>query len=628
MAAEFIDAMLYANLALSAAILFVLTARASMKRLFGPRIAYGLWMAVPLAGAASFLPAPVIHAPAIAASTDISPALSLPMSAAAIHADSGRHIAEAQLSPFEYGAELLLAIWVVGLVLSAGILALRQKRFIDSLGGLRQRTHDRTTLYLCESANIGPAVVGMFAPRIILPADFETRFNADEQMVVLAHERAHLRRGDAQLNGLVALLRCLCWFNPLVHVAAHYQRRDQEMACDATVLAHLEGRRGAYARALLKAQLVQDALPLGCYWPARSAHPLKARIALLEWSSRNRALRWTGIAAVSLSSLCAGYAAWAAQPPKIIFETAGQARVVAIGQPDRKGIERIFVPFVGAEKSQIQPQISQESTMAKQTSPVAMIGRASAALVLGASPGMSTGGAGLLATPAIAQSAPVQSRGPNSLTGTLGSDAEQATTVTKPQNVSLFVKAESDGSCGVYWNQSRMTSKELLDRAVAKLKADIEKAGGIKNIKIEDLPEVHLRGDINTPYRCIGGTIYTMQFAGYPKVGFISLPPPTQAVKIDPPPSTDTPPSLVDPVKNKVMIASNGAITWNGTPIDLGRLRQYLDQTVTMVPAPELQFQPDAEARYERVDQTLAVIKRAGVTKMGFVGNEQYYNRF
>ena len=41
-----------------------------------------------------------------------------------------------------------------------------------------------------------------------------------------------------------------------------------------------------------------------------------------------------------------------------------------------------------------------------------------------------------------------------------------------------------------------------------------------------ELPEVHIRGDVNTPYRCIGGAIYTMQMAGFAKVGFISEPPP------------------------------------------------------------------------------------------------------
>lgn len=101
-------------------------------------------------------------------------------------------------------------------------------------------------------------------------------------------------------------------------------------------------------------------------------------------------------------------------------------------------------------------------------------------------------------------------------------------TTTKPENVSLSVRGGADGSCEVYWNLTRVDSKDLLDRAVAKLKADIEKAGGVANMNPEDLPEVHIRGDINTPYRCIGGTIFTMQLAGYPKVGFISQPEPGQ----------------------------------------------------------------------------------------------------
>jgi biopolymer transport protein ExbD len=101
-------------------------------------------------------------------------------------------------------------------------------------------------------------------------------------------------------------------------------------------------------------------------------------------------------------------------------------------------------------------------------------------------------------------------------------------TTTKPENVSLTVEGAPDGSCVVYWNLTRVDSKDLLDRGVAKLKADIAKVGGVENMNPEDLPEVHIRGDINTPYRCIGGTIFTMQLAGYPKVGFISQPEPGQ----------------------------------------------------------------------------------------------------
>ncbi|MDQ1229731.1 MULTISPECIES: ExbD/TolR family protein [unclassified Sphingomonas] len=96
-------------------------------------------------------------------------------------------------------------------------------------------------------------------------------------------------------------------------------------------------------------------------------------------------------------------------------------------------------------------------------------------------------------------------------------------TTTKPENVSLSVTSEN-GQCKVYWGLSPVTSDELRTRAVEKLKAEVERLGA--NITPDSLPEAHIRGDVNTPYRCIGGTIYTMQQAGFARVGFISEPPP------------------------------------------------------------------------------------------------------
>ncbi len=107
----------------------------------------------------------------------------------------------------------------------------------------------------------------------------------------------------------------------------------------------------------------------------------------------------------------------------------------------------------------------------------------------------------------------------------------------------------------------------------------------------------------------------------------ITIPLQTHAVKLDLPqdqPNQQPPP--IDPVKNKIVITPQDQVLWNGTPIDLVRLRQYLDVTQTMNPIPELHLQPDPNARYELVDEVLAVTKRARVEKMGFVGNEAYAN--
>ena len=109
----------------------------------------------------------------------------------------------------------------------------------------------------------------------------------------------------------------------------------------------------------------------------------------------------------------------------------------------------------------------------------------------------------------------------------------------------------------------------------------------------------------------------------------VTIPAQTHAVKVDLPQNTNpTTPPPVEPQKNKITIDPQGNIFWNGSQIDLLTLRQYLDQSVQMRPEPELHFQPDPQARYEVVDETLAVIKRSAVTKLGFVGNEQYRNDF
>ena len=109
----------------------------------------------------------------------------------------------------------------------------------------------------------------------------------------------------------------------------------------------------------------------------------------------------------------------------------------------------------------------------------------------------------------------------------------------------------------------------------------------------------------------------------------ITIPIQTHAVKLDLPVNSDqnTPPP-VDPVKNKIVISPAGQVFWNGEVVDLVRLRQYLDITQTMNPIPELHLQPDPNARYELVDQVLAVTKQAAVEKMGFVGNEAYMDAF
>ena len=105
----------------------------------------------------------------------------------------------------------------------------------------------------------------------------------------------------------------------------------------------------------------------------------------------------------------------------------------------------------------------------------------------------------------------------------------------------------------------------------------------------------------------------------------ITIPPQTHAVKLDLPQNTpnQTPPP-VDPIKNKIVITQDGGVLWNGANVNLEQLRVYLEASQQMNPVPELHLQPEPDARYEVVDEVLAVTKRANVTKMGFVGNDAY----
>ena len=107
----------------------------------------------------------------------------------------------------------------------------------------------------------------------------------------------------------------------------------------------------------------------------------------------------------------------------------------------------------------------------------------------------------------------------------------------------------------------------------------------------------------------------------------ITIPPQTHAVKVDLP-ASNNPPSVVNPTRNKIVITPEGTVLWNGNPVNEVTLAAFLAQTKAMNPEPELHFQPDPEARYDVVDRTLAVIRRSQVTKLGFIGNEQYGNAF
>lgn len=285
------------TLASSAAIFLILLLRKPLRQRFGAQAGYALWALVPASALVALLPAPV------------APDVPL-MTFAGVAPDAAKTIPLAvAVTPSIDPMPWLGVVWLLGIIVCAALFLRQQRRFVRALGSLSPDT-DRT--FRAQTTAGCPALVGALRPHIVLPVDFERRYDSAERELILAHERAHRARGDAQVNAFVAALRCLYWFNPLIHLAASRFRFDQELACDAVVIARFPQARRPYADAMLKTQLADLGLPAGCHW--QSSHPLKERIAMLKKPLPGRARTALGLGLVVALVAGGSYAAWAAQP--------------------------------------------------------------------------------------------------------------------------------------------------------------------------------------------------------------------------------------------------------------------------------------------------------------------------
>ena len=105
----------------------------------------------------------------------------------------------------------------------------------------------------------------------------------------------------------------------------------------------------------------------------------------------------------------------------------------------------------------------------------------------------------------------------------------------------------------------------------------------------------------------------------------ITIPVATHSVDIDLPSGNPPPQDIdIDPVKNKIVITETDQVLWNGDPLNGQALVDTLERTKNMQPEPELQYEPFAQASYDVSAKVLQIIKASGVTKFGFVGNDQY----
>lgn len=171
-----------------------------------------------------------------------------------------------------------------------------------------------TLLLRAGQPDVGPALVGAWRTRIVIPADFETRYDPLERTLILAHERIHARRRDGLWCLGALITQAALWFNPLAWWAMGALRHDQELACDAAVLLEHSSRRRAYANAMLKTQPTARQLPVGCCWSPR--HPITERIAMLKQPPPSHLRARLGfLAGVVLGTIVTGAVYAASQSP-------------------------------------------------------------------------------------------------------------------------------------------------------------------------------------------------------------------------------------------------------------------------------------------------------------------------
>lgn len=247
-----IDWLLGTFVATSALILLVLLIREPVRKQFGSRVAYGLWL-VP--AARLFMPTltQTVERTVPARATfqpRVYPLGGEPVAMA--------HVAVPDSSLFDRVGgwpTVLIAIWLgvaVGLFLSRLIAFDRDRRAILASS---ERIRRCGSIRIVRTSEIeSPVALGILRPIIAIPAEFGRLYGTRERRLVLEHELAHHRSGDLVANLIAFVLLCLQWFNPLAWVAHAAFRFDQEAACDARVLDKATALdRADYGRAIAKA---------------------------------------------------------------------------------------------------------------------------------------------------------------------------------------------------------------------------------------------------------------------------------------------------------------------------------------------------------------------------------------
>ena len=163
---------------------------------------------------------------------------------------------------------IVFVAWVAGSVLFLGTAIVRVRRFLSALQvtvppdpellrsieslAWRMNVQPRPRVRVVDAA-VSPMVWGgLGGATLILPMKLMRELDAAERETLLAHELAHLKRGDCWIRWIELAVTAALWWNPVVWWVRRNLRRAEEQACDRWVLELLPRAQRAYADGIVK----------------------------------------------------------------------------------------------------------------------------------------------------------------------------------------------------------------------------------------------------------------------------------------------------------------------------------------------------------------------------------------
>lgn len=255
MSGEFMGEWLFDSLMVTTLLMgAILLLRRPVAKLFGPGVAYALWL-IP----AARLLMPSLEGDAVLVGQTghgVSDAVRESILAGVSSPDKVVDTASKSVVAAVDLTALGVTLWLGGAALFFIIQMIRYASMRDDLLSEAEEVACIEGVSVVASDQVaGPLAFGLFKRYIAVPKDFTKTYSPAERELAIAHEMAHHKSGDLFANLLAFIILCLQWFNPVAWMSWNAFRFDQEAACDARVLAG----KGAEERAIYGQALARTA---------------------------------------------------------------------------------------------------------------------------------------------------------------------------------------------------------------------------------------------------------------------------------------------------------------------------------------------------------------------------------